>query len=188
MMRRYRQNIKGITLLEMLVVVTIIGILVLISLPNIPPIIAGHRVRSSANDLLTKVRTIRSVAISKRRQLDMTIDTTEHLLKVEKPKHTEYDLLKDIALAISTSSEAYPNLSSFILYEEDAETLEEVHVGDKRRNGIDLMETDCPSNKVSFNPSGTIQSTCTITITNKKSSGKYQLTLYKGGQIVLERL
>lgn len=184
---------QGVTLMELLVVVAIIGILSLVSLPNIPPIIAGHRIRSSSNNLLSKMRSIRSVSIAKRRQLDVVldIDNDQHIyvLKVEKPAHTEYDLLKDIAEAISTSSATYPNLSSFILYEEDSQSLEEIDLSaDRRQHGIDKMATDCPNNKISFNPSGTLKDTCTIRLGNKRSNTQYHLRLYKGGQIVLERL
>jgi prepilin-type N-terminal cleavage/methylation domain-containing protein len=180
---------QGVTLMELLVVVAIISIIALTSLPNIPPILAGNRIRSTSNNLLSKMRSIRSVAIAKRRQLDVVLDTDNYVLKVQKPAHTEYDLLKDIAEAISTSSATYPNLSSFILYEEDSQTLEEVKLGtDTHRSGIDKMETDCPSKKISFNPSGTIQDTCTIWLKNKRSTTQYELRLYKGGQVVMERL
>lgn len=157
----------------------------MISIPNIYRIIVGHRFRTSGNDLLVKTRWVRSVAIAKRRRLDMIIHSGNQTLEVLKPAHTEYDLLKDIAKAISTSASAFPNLSSFILYEEDSDTLETFEIGDANDNAVDVMTTTCTNDTISFNPSGTLSETCEIAIKNTRTNGQVTLKLYKGGQTIL---
>jgi len=175
--------------MELLVVIGIIGILVLVSLPNIYKIIMMHRIRSSATELLTRARSVRRLALTKRRELQMIVDTEEHTFRVEKPGHTEYDLLKDIAGAILASSETYPNLTAFMLYYENATSLElNVHIGDANNDGYDNMTTTCINKTVSFNPAGTIEPTCSFTLTNSQIDTQYELRMYKGGQIILKRL
>ena len=66
----------GVTLLELLVVIAIIGILVLIGLPNGIQIIRMNRIRTSSNDLLSKIRYGRSLAIKARRELTMSVNKT----------------------------------------------------------------------------------------------------------------
>ena len=197
MMRRYRQNNKGVTLLELLVVITIIAILAVISLPNIYKIIMMHRIRTSANDILTKARFTRSLAIKSRRQLLWTINAAEQSLSLMKLGHTEYDLLEDIADAVSKGETLD---DEYILYEEKGgqvcnttwnnalvpdSTCEYYLGGSPSKNGIDVDIEFEPSNcnQIKFYPSGTLQSTCTIIIKNTSLNRQHRILLYKGGQI-----
>ncbi len=186
-MRNVYKNTRGVTLMELLVVLGIIGVLVMIGIPNFYQIMVGHRLRSSANDLLTKTRWIRTIAIAKRRQLDMTINETARTLTVNKPAHTEYDMLKDIAAAMLAAADPdNPDLSSFVLFEEGSQDLGTFKIGDADKPGYDVMATTCPSETLSFNPSGTLSVTCNISITSSDTGATFTLKLYKGGQITLQ--
>ena len=201
MIYRYRQNTKGVTLIELLVVVAIIMILAVISLPNIFKIIMMHRVRTSANDVFIKARFIRSLAIKTRRQLVWNLNKNEQSFTIIKTGHTEYDLLQDIADAVSKNKTLD---DEYILYEErggqvcnttwnnalvPGSTCEYYLVGSKSKNGIDAdIEVDPAScgNELRFYPSGTLQSTCEITIKNEILDRQYTILLYKGGQIAIK--
>jgi hypothetical protein len=200
MMKRTLATTKGVTLLELLVVVTIIMILAVISLPNIFKIIMMHRIRTSTNDVLIKARFIRSLAIKSRRQLVWDLNLQEQSFTIIKTAHTEYDLLQDIADAVSKGQTLD---DEYILYEERGGQVcnttwnnalvpdsicEYYFGGSKSKNGIDadivVDPTSCE--EIKFYPSGTLQSTCKITIKNKMLDRQYTILLYKGGQIAIK--
>ena len=73
---------RGFTLIELLVVIAIIMILALISLPNIPYIIMSNRLRTSNNDIVSKLRYLRQLAASKGRTLEIVVDKDEQWFTV----------------------------------------------------------------------------------------------------------
>ena len=194
MIRRYRQNIKGFTIVELLAVIAIIGILAVISLPNIYKIIMMYRIRSSANDVLSKARFIRALAIELRRQVVWKINKTEQSFTIQRLGHTEYDLLKDIADVVSKGQSL--NDDEYILYEEKGGEVcnttwntslvpdsicKYYFGGGKDKNGIDsdiVLDPTTTCDEIKFYPSGTLQSTCTITIKNVVLDRQYQILLY----------
>lgn len=200
MIYRYRQHTKGVTLIELLVVVAIIMILAVISLPNIFKIIMMHRIRTSANDVFIKARFIRSLAIKTRRQLVWDLNLPEQSFTIIKPEHTEYDLLQDIADAVSKGQTLD---DKYILYEErggqvcnttwnnalvPGSTCEYYFGESQSKNGIDADIVVDPAScaEIKFYPAGTLQSTCKITIKNEMLDRQYTILLYKGGQIAVK--
>lgn len=130
-------------------------------------------------------------------------------VRIERPAYTEYNLLQNIAEAVRKNEiPAVGTPSRYVLYEEKGGTLcvaqwaeylvlttdgkcEYYFAGIPPNNGIvppsgeaPLVMTDCPANNtIVFNPSGTLDATCNITIRNiKLDNRKFTLTLYKGGQ------
>jgi prepilin-type N-terminal cleavage/methylation domain-containing protein len=206
-MKRTLAPTKGVTLIELLIVVAIIMILAVISLPNIFKIIMMHRVRTSANDVFIKARFIRSLAIQSRRELVWAIDKGEQSFTIISLGHTEYDLLQDIADAVSKGKTLDPADSAadeYILYAEKGgqmcntkwnnalvpdSTCEYYFGGSRNKNGIDadiVIEPSSCGSEVKFYPSGTLQSTCQITIKNEMLDRQYTILLYKGGQIAIK--
>jgi prepilin-type N-terminal cleavage/methylation domain-containing protein len=88
-----RGNNRGVSLLEMLVVITVIGILAGISLPNMMTAIRNNRVRSVCLELLAQLRETRSQAISLGRRVKFTLDADTKTYDVEIQRYTLYDPL-----------------------------------------------------------------------------------------------
>lgn len=66
---------RGITLIELLIVIAIIGILALIGVPEINRFIADSKVRSCATDLIQNMRLARAMAIKENREYLIVFDT-----------------------------------------------------------------------------------------------------------------
>lgn len=141
-MIRFTKNQRGVTLMELLIVVGIIGVLVGISLPNIPPIIAGHRLRTSNNDLVSKLRYIRGLAISKGRTLEVVLNLNEQQLTVSSLSFSEYNMLavednKDILTRMSeikanaTEAEVQAAVGPYVQFKETKELLHIIPRWDK---------------------------------------------------------
>ncbi len=69
-------NIKGFTLVEVLIVIAIIAILAVIGVPEISRFSADYKVRTCATDLLQNMKVARAMAIKENRQYLVTFDTT----------------------------------------------------------------------------------------------------------------
>lgn len=202
---------RGFTMAEVLTVITIIGILVLISLPNILGIMQMNRFRTSANDLLVKVRYARSLAIKARKRITMIIDLNQESFRLIKPGHTEYDLMKDISGAVSAGIALDDR---YILYVEKSGAIcvnswnnSQVssgacayYIGEtQRNNAVDQVISAAPAVlpcaagpqpntvQLEFEPSGILnQPTCTIRLTSTQLNRSHDLTVYRGGQITLQ--
>lgn len=65
---------KGVTLIELVIVLAIIGILTAVGIPEYGRFIAKSKVRQSANDLLQNMRLARTMAIKENRTYILTFD------------------------------------------------------------------------------------------------------------------
>jgi type IV fimbrial biogenesis protein FimT len=67
-----RPDMKGFSLVEMMIVTTVLGILAAIAVPNMVEWVASERVRGSANDLYAGLMLARSEAMKRSTQVDLT--------------------------------------------------------------------------------------------------------------------
>lgn len=73
---RWVLNIRGFTLVELLVVMAIIAILALIGVPEINRFSADYKVRTCATDVMQNMKLAKAMAIKENREYLVTFDTT----------------------------------------------------------------------------------------------------------------
>jgi prepilin-type N-terminal cleavage/methylation domain-containing protein len=66
---------RGVTLIELLIVISIIGILATIGVPEISRFSADYKVRSAATDLIQNMKVTRAMAIKENREYVIVFDT-----------------------------------------------------------------------------------------------------------------
>ncbi len=185
-MKRYRQNNAGMTLMEILVVVAIIGVMAGISIPNFMGAVKNNRVRARTLEFLAAIRKERSRAIALSRQVQMTISAPvsgDPTYTVQRLGYTLYDPL---------SSDPF---NPEILNEEEAEVLLSNVAIDTGRWLADVdpvilnSDTDVTSLDLIFNPSGTVQLTGVVVASIKLQGDRigYEIQVYKAGQVDLFR-
>ncbi len=177
-MFRYKLNTKGVTLVEMIAVVVIIGILAAISIPNFVTMVRNNRVRARSLAVLSALRNGRSRAISLNRQLQLQIDEQNKTYSLTRLAFILYDPL--------SPDPEHP----IILNTEEAETLladEPFDRGDWLVEGVEISPDPFT---VTFTPSGTIQipSVVTASVKLKGQHIGYEIMLYRAGQISISRL
>jgi prepilin-type N-terminal cleavage/methylation domain-containing protein len=169
---------KGVTLIEMIAVITIIAIIVGISIPNFMIAVRNNRVRTRSIAMLNILRDVQSQAVSLNRDIVMQLDAQNKTYTVTRAAFTLYDPLS-------------PDLSHpIILNKEDAEILQANVPFDQWNWLVDGVETDPASFAVTFTPSGTIQMQGVV-IASVKLKGKhigYEIELYRAGQIKFSQL
>ncbi|MCK8044263.1 GspH/FimT family pseudopilin [Shewanella sp. 1CM18E] len=83
---------RGITLVEMIVVLAIIGILALVALPSFSAQIKNDRITSNANQLQSVVKFARSEAAKRDQQIDLVVAGSKWLVKIDKDTAQERTL------------------------------------------------------------------------------------------------
>jgi len=72
-----KQNDKGVTLIELLITIAIIGILASIGIPQYGRFVANSRIRSASSDLLQNMRLARTMAIKENRNYLITFNEAD---------------------------------------------------------------------------------------------------------------
>ncbi len=186
MQLRNQKNSSGLTLVEIIVVVFIIGILALISTPNFITAIRNYRLRAAAINLLTALRETRSEAIGKGRMFKFTVNTTNFTYTRERLPFSQIDVLKLPC-----------DRQDCWLFEEKADDLATINNDPANKNvffnyqrGILSMETTPTTIELTFNPAGTITVPGTGLASFKMYGPMfgYEIKVYKGGQITFHKI
>jgi len=84
---RTRNNNKGITILEMMIIAVVIGITSTLAIPRFGQVIDKLRLKTAARDMVFSLRLARSYAVSQRHQFGVYFDL----------ESSQYVLFKDLA-------------------------------------------------------------------------------------------
>jgi type IV fimbrial biogenesis protein FimT len=76
-------NKKGFSLTELMIVIAIIGIIGMVSAPNIVTGLPKYRIKSAARDIASKLRRARSTAVKKHRDVTLFFDTANNRYSVD---------------------------------------------------------------------------------------------------------
>jgi prepilin-type N-terminal cleavage/methylation domain-containing protein len=79
-MKRYLENEKGVSLIELMVALAMVGILMFIGIPEYNKFSARNRVRSAANELLQNMRLARAMAIKENRTYTLIVEPGRYLV------------------------------------------------------------------------------------------------------------
>ena len=182
--QQYQCQPAGLTLVELLVVITIVSIMTLISVPNFITTLRNYRLRASSMDLLAAVRETRTQAMSYGRRFKFTVNTDNYTYTRERLPFKQINLMK---LPI----EEY-------LYEETTAELDAINLHphnkdvpfNHRQGIVDIDTIPAAGVNLIFNPSGTVEITG-AGFASLKLYGTmfgYEVRVYKGGQINLLRV
>ena len=176
-MQLFYKSQRGVTLMEMMAIVMIIGILSTIAIPNFVTLIKNHRLRQSSIVLLSALRKERSRALSLSRQIQVSINATDWTYIVKK---LEFNFFDPMQLAAGEELKKGDEI-----FTEPEQTIAS---GSFKTGGLEsvvINSSAAAKLDLTFNPSGTVNDTATITLSNNHLS--YQIQVYKGGQMQLVR-
>ena len=164
---RFKKNRKGITLLELMIGVVVLGVIVAMAAPQFASVLPRLKFKSKSRDIVSDLRLARSDAVSQRAQFGLFFDFLQD----------RYIVFKDLV---------NPNLFT---YEFGDSVIKTVYLG----QDISLYSCSFNNYTVVFKPDGSASSSGIVTIENNQgndradidvlaSTGRVKLTfLYTGG-------
>ena len=78
-----RKNSKGFTLIELMIVVAIIGIMALVTAPNLVNGLPTYRIKSAVRDCTSSLRGARSTAIKDKRDVAVSFNTDKNFFIID---------------------------------------------------------------------------------------------------------
>lgn len=193
-MQQYRNTMKGVTLMEMLVVVVIIGILSGIAIPNFIGIVKNNRVRTRALKMLNILRDERSRAIALQREIELTLKRSDDFSECNPDCDYSYTVTRlPYVLYDPLSADRYTADPDVLSREYGRKVLVQDKPFDewnwldhKTEDVVMNSDTNVNTFTVTFLPSGTIQMDNGIVIGRLSLKGEqigFDIELLKAGQI-----
>lgn len=97
-----RSRQRGLTLLELIIVIALMAILAGVTLPMFGPGVSTSQLRSSARQVAAGLRTARSEALAQRRETFLVVDVAGKRFKVDQ-ETAEHKLPAGIAITLFTA-------------------------------------------------------------------------------------
>ncbi len=141
---RYRKNSKGITLLELMIAVVMVGVIVTMAAPQFAGVLPRLKFKSKSRDIVSDMRLARSDAIAQRAQFGLYFDYSQN----------GYVLFKD---------QVNPDLFT---YETGDSVIKTVTLG----QDVSLYYYTFSNGSVVFKPDGSAGSSGYVTISNEQGN------------------
>jgi prepilin-type N-terminal cleavage/methylation domain-containing protein len=141
---RYKKNSKGITLLELVIAVVVLGVVAAMAAPQFGGVLPRLKFKSKSRDIVSDMRLTRSDAIAQRVQVGLYFDYSQN----------EYTMFKDLV---------NPDLFT---YEAGDSVIKTVNLG----QDISMYYCDFSDNTVVFKPDGSASGSGNVTIKNNQGN------------------
>jgi prepilin-type N-terminal cleavage/methylation domain-containing protein len=143
--REGMQEKRGLTIIELVVVMCIVGVMVLIAIPNIGRLLPRYRLRSAATDVASNMQLARLGAIKDNREWSVLFDVNEQLYRVisDKGPDVNWDTADDV-------EEKRVNLSDYVNVRFGDNGYGPVPDGGAVGDGVTFV-----GKRAEFNPAGT---------------------------------
>ena len=95
-------SLHGMSMLELLLVLVIIGLLAALTIPVLGPGVSGTELKSAARQVASGLRAARSTAVASRRETRLVLDLEHRSFRIDRDPR-EHPLPKDIELKLFTA-------------------------------------------------------------------------------------